>query len=179
MRIVSLCIQVTIALFLIVAGGGCTNLHYFPPTAQGMAEEQLAKIIPDNTAYRVEGYVPFAGNFVFKCPVDSLVENISNPDSIGVRAEIVSIRSLDPGANGNEATDADNPLYVVPGKYEFGIFWMYFNIVDNTATSSIYRGRVRAKIQLDAKAGKTYVLSGKATDHGLSVTASFTFTEKP
>jgi hypothetical protein len=174
---VALCVRVTIALFL-VAAGGCggayEKLQYYPPAARGMAQAQLATIIPDNTAMDDSSLFGMWGNFLFNCPIDNLVKESR---SSNVSARLFTIQALDSAAGGNaqNAMCAVAPLYVAPGKYEFRIYW---KCSIYSMGSPVLEAANISDVQLDARAGKTYVLSGKATNHGQSASVSFKFTEK-
>jgi hypothetical protein len=178
MKSAALCIRVMIVL-LLVAAGGCgayaEKLQYFPPTARGTAQVQLATIIPENTTMDDRVFFGQTGKFLFACPIDNLA-NESRASNASAR--IITIQALDSGSGGEakSATGATVPFYVAPGKYEFRISWeckIYSMGTPVLEAASI------SDIRLDARAGKTYVLSGKATNHGQSASVSFKFTEKP
>lgn len=181
MKMVAIVSFWSILILSCVATGGCgvcgvysNKLQRFPASAIQMPVSQLATVIPVNIANsatdafaRLYGTM---GKFGFSCPIDNLLR----PDTSALAyARIASIRSLDSGSN-DAATDtscATVPLYLAPGKYEF--------VVNYTWSANRWGSFGYRKVQLDAKAGRTYVLSGKVTNHGPSTSASFTFTEKP
>jgi hypothetical protein len=162
-------------LGLVLAGlvpSGCaTKLQYFPPTAKEMPKEQLAQIIPDNTT-GVTGTAFGRSDFVFTCWVEDMAGN-SRKNLLYAR--IGNIRAFDSDAV-VECGDLDNavfPLYLAPGKYEFGIPWW-------TSRGGLRaENRIGDKVSLNAKAGRTYVLSGNAFMDGSFVSVFFTFKEKP
>ena len=152
---------------------GCSSLSYFPPSAQSLAPSQRAALTmesPQNTR-----------KFGFNCKVEDLTGvNRSTGD-----AYLQTIRSLTPATDSKPewAVMATNPLYLAPGKYGLHIVWAtrVFGKSDADVVASSGSDSYLDKsdsVVLDAKAGKTYVLSGKITNHGEQASISYSIKEK-
>lgn len=180
MKPVGICVQSLMILFFSIIAGGC-GVRYFPASAEGMPKEQLAMVIPE-TLHTFDSGIRGTR---FDLSVDDLANEKTsslfglNPSRPKAYARLASIRSLDLNT-GMKAVGFNNfaltPLYLAPGKYEF---FFECTIDKWDEGGSLYEAELNVRAQLDAKAGRTYVLSGTATIHGSTGSAILTFTEKP